>query len=298
LPITVSLRHSPAKSSAANVRPLERDEQPMPTNPQSFDAKRYWSNRLEQTFSLEGVGYLGLGEEYNRWMYAVRRSVFRSAVRGLIDPPRGRILDVGSGTGFYVKLWRELGARDVTGSDLTAVAVEQLTRRFPEASFRVLDLTQPLAADQERFDAISAMDVLFHIVDDDGYARAIDNLGRMLAPGGILVFTENLPHGRTDRGEHQTSRSLESVSSLLAHAGLAIELRRPVFVLMNTPVDSDSTLLERSWKAVNILVRGHPRRGWAVGAVLYPLELLLGRLVKEGPSTEIVVCRKPGAASH
>ena len=62
---------------------------------------------------------------------------------------------------------------------------------------------------------ISAMDVLFHIVDDDGYAQAIHNLARMLAPGGLLVFTENLLHGRTDRAEHQTSRSLEAVSSLL-----------------------------------------------------------------------------------
>ena len=86
----------------------------------SFDPERYWSDRLEQRFSLGGVGWLGLGEPYNRWMYAVRRRVFRRVIRDRLDLPRARVLDVGSGTGFYVSLWRELGAGAVTGSDLTA----------------------------------------------------------------------------------------------------------------------------------------------------------------------------------
>jgi SAM-dependent methyltransferase len=270
----------------------------MSMDTERFDAEGYWSDRLEHEFSLEGVGYLGLGESYNRWMYAVRRHVFRGVVKGRVDLPSASVLDVGSGTGFYVELWRELGARGVTGSDLTAVAVEQLGERFPDSRFQVLDLTKPLTGDPRPFDAISAMDVLFHIVDDQGYAQAIENLARLLAPGGILVFTENLLHGRTERGRHQTSRSLEEVTSLLTAVGLEVELRRPVFVLMNTPIDSDSTLLEHCWKAVNILVRGHPRRGWAVGAALFPLELGLGRLKQEGPSTEIVVSRKRGIASN
>jgi SAM-dependent methyltransferase len=268
----------------------------MSMDTERFDAERYWSDRLEQEFSLEGVGYLGLGEPYNRWMYAVRRRVFREVVTGRVDLPNASVLDVGSGTGFYVDLWRELGARQVTGSDLTAVAIEQLGERFPDACFQVLDLTKPLKSNSGPFEAISAMDVLFHIVDDEGYAQAIQNLAGMLAPRGVLIFTENLLHGRTERGRHQTSRSLEDVTSLLTAAGLEVELRRPVFVLMNTPVDSDNALLKRSWKAVNILVRGHSRRGWAVGAALFPLDLGLGRLMQEGPSTEIVVCRKRGAA--
>jgi SAM-dependent methyltransferase len=269
----------------------------MSMNTERFDAEGYWSDRLGREFSLEGVGYLGLGESYNRWMYAVRRRVFRDVVKGRVDPSAS-VLDVGSGTGFYVELWRELGVRHVTGSDLTAVAIEQLGERFPDTPFRALDLTKPLTGEAGPFDAISAMDVLFHIVDDDGYGQAIENLAAMLAPGGIFVFTENLLHGRTERGRHQTSRSLEAVSSLLTGAGLEVELRRPVFVLMNTPVDSDSALLEKSWKAVNILVRGHSRRGWAVGAALYPLELALGRLLEDGPSTEIMICHKRDAAPN
>ena len=35
-------------------------------------------------------------------------------------------LDVGSGTGFYVQAWRDLGAGSVTGCDLTQAAVDRL----------------------------------------------------------------------------------------------------------------------------------------------------------------------------
>jgi SAM-dependent methyltransferase len=260
-----------------------------------FEAEQYWSNRLEETYSLEGVGYLGMGERWNRWMYAVRRHVFSRVVRQALDPRSARVLDVGSGTGFYVALWKKLGAREVAGSDLTGVAVERLRSRFPDGIFHQLDLTGSLPADLGQFDAVSAMDVLFHIVDDDGYARAIENLARLLVPGGVVVLTENLLHGRTERGEHQTSRSLDEVLGLLTRSGLKVEQRRPAFVVMNTPVDSNSSILHHAWTGVNLLVRSGPRRAWATGAALYPLELALTRILKDGPSTEIVACRKSAA---
>ncbi len=110
-------------------------------SPSTFEPERYWSERLEQTYSLAGVGWLGLGEPFNRWMYAVRRRVFRRTIRASVDLEGARVLDVGSGTGFYVGLWRELGVADITGSDLTGVAVERLRYLFPEVRFEQLDIS-------------------------------------------------------------------------------------------------------------------------------------------------------------
>jgi hypothetical protein len=45
--------------------------------------------------------------------------------------------------------------------------------------------------------------------------------------------------------------------------------------------------------AVNLLVGRGPRWGYLTGCLLYPLEVALTRVVAEGPSTEVVVCRKP-----
>jgi SAM-dependent methyltransferase len=281
-------------SDAPNVRRARVTTEP-PDNTASFDPERYWSDRLEQRFSLEGVGWLGLGEPFNEWMYALRRRVFTRAVRGRFEPTATRVLDVGTGTGFYVSLWRDLGVNDITGCDLTRLAVDRLRERFPDVRFEQIDISAEKIALEGSFGAISAMDMLYHVVDDTRYARAIMNLANLLAPGGILVLTENLLHGETQRAEHQTSRTLAEVADLLRENGLEIELRRPAFVLMNTPVDSDSALLRRTWTAVSLVVGRGPRWGHAVGASLYPVEVVLSRIVREGPSTEIVVCRKAGA---
>jgi SAM-dependent methyltransferase len=255
-----------------------------------FDAQRYWSERLDERYSLGGVGWLGLSESFNRWMYAVRRRAFRRAVAALPDRRAARVLDVGSGTGFYIGLWMKVGVREITGCDLTRVAVERLRERFPGVRFEQLDISTPSTALEGPFDAISAMDVLFHIVDDDRYRQALKNLAGMLAPAGILVLTENLPHGGTLRVEHQVSRSFEEVVDALEGAGLEIAVRRPLFVLMNTPVDSDSAFLRHFFPVVHRLARARVV-GWLLGAALYPFELALIRLLHEGPTTEIVVCR-------
>jgi len=257
-----------------------------------FDPERYWSERLEQTYSLGGVGWLGLGEEFNRWMYAVRRQVFTRALRSRVATD-WQVLDVGSGTGFYIQRWQEMGVGEIAGSDLTSVAVKRLRERFPTHTFHKLDITGDLPSDLGPFDAVSVMDVLYHVVDDGLYARAIQNLAGLVKPGGVLVLSENLVHRGAGRAEHEVDRGIDEITSLLHEAGLVIESRRPVFVLMNTPVDSDSVFLRKSWTAIDLLVRRGPRYGQAIGAVLFPVEVVLTQVVKEGPSTEIVVCRKP-----
>ena len=50
------------------------------------------------------------------------------------------VLDVGSGTGFYIDLWRRLGVRSVTGSDIAEKAVEELSARYPSNRFVRLDI--------------------------------------------------------------------------------------------------------------------------------------------------------------
>jgi SAM-dependent methyltransferase len=260
----------------------------------SFDPKAYWSERLDRTYTLGGVGWLGLGEAFNRWMYRVRRHVFlRTARRAVSDLGHARVLDVGSGTGFYIERWHEAGAGDVSGADLTDVAVERLRARFPGDEFSQFDLTGEagdLAA--SRYHAISAMDVLYHIVDDDGYARAIENLHSLLKRGGVLLMSENFVHGDWYRTEHQVVRDIDWILGLLDRTGFDVLSRRPVFVLMNTPVDSRNRLLRRFWGLLMTAVRRGPRAAAMVGAALYPVELFLTAVLREGPTTEIVVARK------
>jgi SAM-dependent methyltransferase len=248
-------------------------------------------------------------------MYRVRGEVFdrvisdmgrrqeaggRSTSSSLLPPPsslgwwKGReVLDVGSGTGFYADRWLRAGAR-VTGLDLTDVAVDELARSFPGARFIRADIgaVGGVPLESASFDAASAMDVLFHIVDDAAYARAFVNLASVLKPGGWLLWSDNFLRHATERVTHQASRSLDESVRCVEAAGFEIVDRVPMFVLMNYPADTTSRLARWAWTAMVAPAALAEPIGGLVGAVLYPLERALVRRMRESPSTELMVCRK------
>lgn len=256
-----------------------------------FDPLRYWEQRIEQ-FDLAAVGYRSLGLQFNRWPYRLRRRLFRRAVRRLHEDWKGaRVLDIGSGTGFYVSEWLRLGA-SVIGIDLTNAAVARLQGLFPEQTFIQGDVSDALPIAPASFDAVSAFDVLFHIVDDGRYRNAIRNISSALKDGGYVLFSENFVHSATVSAPHVASRPLRLINALLEEAGLEVVARRPMFVLMNAPVDSRSRVLWLYWSLLERVLARFPSLGSVIGALLYPLELLLIATRTEGPSTELMICRK------
>lgn len=257
-----------------------------------LDPAIYWEERLRR-FDLSSVGYRALGLRYNQWLYRVRSSVFRRALRRTrFDCSAASVLDVGSGTGFYVEEWLRAGTRAVTASDMTAVATENLRVRFASANVARFDVTDGLPFRARSFDAVSAFDVLFHIVSDQLYEQAIANVASLLRPGGFFFFSENFVHGPTVRIGHQASRSLAEIEKLLERHDLQPVLRRPMFVLMNAPADSESRVAQGAWRLLAGLVSRHEAIGALVGGALYPLELGLVHMLRESASTELMVCRR------
>jgi len=261
----------------------------------ALDTKSYWEERLSGEYSLLGVGDIGLGHAYNYWLYRVRSSIFNRLVRthwsGELPE---RILDVGSGTGFYIDLWLQFGVKEVMGADLTAVAVKNLSERFPSAAgFEQLDISAPLPKSIEKasFDAISVFDVLFHIVEDAKFESALQNLGSLLKPGGLMLYSDNFPDTTQEIG-HQSSRSWQLVEPMLKKSGLKVRKRCPMFVLMNDPVRTKSRVFRKYFSVLTRFIRKGERFGGLAGRLLYGPELLATSLIKAGPSTEILVLEK------
>lgn len=262
----------------------------------TFDPRDYWESRHRATPGLDGVGFLDL-QGYNDWMYRVRDRVFRRAVAPFAAALRGgAALDVGSGTGFYLQRWAELEPARLVGSDLSEVACQRLRAAFPRLEIRALDVTEDSDAALDevgRFDFVSMMDVLFHIVDDAKYARAFHALARLLKPDGRLVFTENfLRERRPTAGAWLTFRSAAEIEAAARDAGLVLETRQPAFILMNAPVDSDHPALRAHWWGVRRVCARSRRLGETLGALTYPLERGLTRWLKRGPSTHLAVARR------
>jgi SAM-dependent methyltransferase len=264
------------------------------SEPQATDRRAYWEERLRGEFSLDGVGYAGLGRAFNRQMYRVRRHGFMRLLRPLVEGSP-EVLDVGSGTGFYIDRWQELGAGRITGSDMTETAVGQLSQRYPDHRFLRMDIgAEDLPLRDGSFDFVSAIDVLFHIVDDDAHARAIRNLARLVRPGGRVIVSENLYRVPPAPAAHQVGRSEAEITRRIEGAGLVLERRAPMFVLMNTPVRSDSARHRAAWRRIVSTVKRWPALGAPLGAALYPVEAALVDRVRDAPSTEFLVCRRPG----
>ncbi|MBI2265900.1 MAG: class I SAM-dependent methyltransferase [Armatimonadetes bacterium] len=260
-----------------------------------LNPKQYWEDRLKDNWGLDGVGYIGLGRHFNKWLYRLQRQVF---LRHVIPMQRNwseaDVLDIGSGTGFYGELWKQLGVKSLFLTDLTSAAVVRLKQKFPDSSCLDLDIGAPLTETlgTRRFDCISAFAVLYHILDDHRYRTAFQNVTKLLKPGGLFIFSENLLHKDAIHTPTQVSRSLTHVFGVLREFGLSVKLRAPLFVLMNFPVDSGSKLWEKAWHYTTLPVRKIGILGWFLGALLYPADLVLTSVLKEGPSTEIVICEK------
>ena len=260
----------------------------------SHDERRaFWEERLGTDWTETGVGYRALGRPFNEWMYRVRRDVFLERMGSLgVDWSRASVLDVGSGTGFYVRAWQQLGAASITGSDLTEAAVARLRDRFPALRFERLDIADPgdalAGAD---FDAVSCMDVLFHITDDDRYTAAVESIARLVRPGGYFVLSENFLHRPTQRGANQVNRTIGWITACLDRAGFNVLHRAPFLVLMNAQVDA-GPVWRKVWGGTLRAATLTEPTGWLAGAALYPLERRLVRARTESPTTEIMVCRR------
>jgi SAM-dependent methyltransferase len=260
-----------------------------------FDAKDYWERRLDEDFNLRSVGQRGWGIHFNRWAYRARRRAFLRMVRSLdINFRSADALDIGAGTGFYIDRWKELGVRSVAGIDLTDVAVNRLKEHYPECSFYKMDIGGDTGESERcRFDIVSCMDVLFHIVDDLRYRKALENVYELLRPGGFFVFSEAREKDSGGGAEYIVHRGLDDIESKLREVGFRIVTRRPFLVLMNDPVGPGKPLLRLYWRLLRKAVRWVYMGGAVAGAVLYPIELALVSLMKESPSTEIVLCQRP-----
>ncbi len=174
--------------------------------PGGYRARRYWEARHGRFgFDMRGVGDLRLSDGENRAEYAGAEAAFLGlCAREGIALDRGRVLEVGCGTGFYTRLCLEAGAQDYTGIDIAETLFPELRRRYPAAVFERCDITERAPAGT--FGLILMIDVEQHIVDEARFGRAMQQLQCCLEPGGALVMTSWLAPERRRRTLYEVER--------------------------------------------------------------------------------------------
>ena len=114
----------------------------------------------------------------------------QKALRQALDPRPGmRLLDAGCGAGLEAaRLAEDYRGLDVTGVDRNAELLDIARHRAPQVQWLEADLAD-LDLPPASFDAIRTERVPMHLPGDT-FGRVVDNLVRMLAPGGRLALFE------------------------------------------------------------------------------------------------------------
>jgi SAM-dependent methyltransferase len=272
---------------------------------ETYRPEEYWETLVGRRFDLREVGYPELSLAFNECMYAAMAD---STDRGLRRMGVGaawlagaKLLDVGSGVGFWVDYWTAKGVRDVTGVDLTRASTERLTERYPGHRFEQRDIADPVPAEMVgAFDLISVMSVFNHIPVQARWEAALENVGRMLRPGGIVVVMDPMLRYRWRGGEaggNGRVRTVAQHAEVLARQGVAVEEVLPTVSLLMNPVDTRSGaeywLLLRWWSVLARIARSE-RAMKAARPLVYALDRAVCRLGYK-PTSKVLFARKAPA---
>ncbi len=187
----------------------------------------YWTRRLESERSLRGTGHILYSEGYNRWLYRAKRRALRRALGDAVAQTRA--LDAGCGSGWVVGQLTAMGA-SVDGFDIAAPAVERLRAQSEGGDFFQLALgEEPIPRPDASYDLVTALDVAYHVVDDQRWENAVAEMARVLRPGGRLMVTDSL--GPVDRraSAHVRFRSAQRWRDAASDAGLRLESTGPLY---------------------------------------------------------------------
>lgn len=157
----------------------------------TFSPQKYWESRHQSLAGrLAAVGHAQLSESANQEQYSIKGARIGEALLRYFPEPVGfQLLDAGCGVGALTSRYVELGF-DVTGVDFSASAIAAAQASGIAAHFKQLSLER-LSLGQS-FDVVCIVDVLQHLVDDDGFARALAGVASHVKLDGAVLVVDSM----------------------------------------------------------------------------------------------------------
>jgi SAM-dependent methyltransferase len=261
----------------------------------------YWQ-RLHERRDMSAVGQSGLPSAMNQQLYRILGRNLRRFLRKhgaeRIGP---RAFEVGAGSGYWFDLWRELGAQRIDGCDLVPAAVDDLNQKFQTLGrFIVADLGAAGLA-MGTYDFVACMNVLLHITDDAKFDHALENIARLVAPGGKLLLTEPILYHESfarpyDPALSSRARPVRRYQDGLEAAGLRLAALEAATAIGNNPIEgrwrATYFLWRATWAAAGIPPKLRPANAGWVGEIMYRLDPAL-MAVGAAPSSKFALFVRP-----
>ena len=155
---------------------------------------------------------------------------------------RGRVLDVGCGTGEHVLMCAAMGL-SATGVDLSTAALREAEQKAHDrkltAHFVDLDVRRLRVLD-ETYDTVLDSGLFVHVVDDeDALSDFLDGLRSVVVPGGryfMLSFREHAGHAGHASGQGHRAMTPDQIAAVFFD-GWRVDSIEPVLIDSTADVD-------------------------------------------------------------
>lgn len=205
----------------------------------TYDPKTYWQKKLTEKFRLSGVGHAGFSEYYNKWLYKAKIRTLKKTLLSLqIDLHNKSVCDIGVGTGFWIDFYSSQKVKEIVGIDIASVSIENLKQKYPEYKFIEVDISSSSIVSKVncKFDILNVFDVLYHIVDDKAWEKAIRNICRLTKNNGVIYISGMCESRSIKVVEHVKFRSQKIYEKILAENGFEIITILPLYFFLNRPI--------------------------------------------------------------
>jgi 2-polyprenyl-3-methyl-5-hydroxy-6-metoxy-1,4-benzoquinol methylase len=129
-------------------------------------------DRLDLAYRVTDPWHIDSPQERHRFAETNR------VIAERIAPRVATLLEVGCGEGHQSDVLAKL-CDQLTGIDVSPIAVERARTRMPRATFAAGDLyAQPWAGERGRFDLVTACEVIYYMSDRQKFLETIDALGK------------------------------------------------------------------------------------------------------------------------
>lgn len=191
-----------------------------------FDGRKFFESFYQANVKGTPQDHMTIGaisEMEARFHYnATENSIIRALAEIVPPPPPGlvgawtalrlrrggRHLDVGTGTGHWIDFMRDVFFCDqAVAVELTDEMCAFLRQKYSGGGVSVLqaDVSAPgFGSELEPVDYVTAIGVMFHIVEDAAWRRALVHLRNLLRPDGLLLVTDEFGEETRDAQFHAT----------------------------------------------------------------------------------------------